>query len=257
MEPKESLLALRKRHGLTQEEMARKLLVTRQAVSRWENGITVPNSDTLKIISALFKVSINAILGQEQNFGKKFPPALEHRKGDYMLSFENIHKEHFPPLRFTGKRYTNKDRVDGGYGAHWREWFEKGWFDALVVLPPLPEEVQTGYIGFMRWKCDFENTFEYWIGTFDLPDTPPPPGYASLDIPESDIGVVWIHGRESDGIYSQHGKCESLLEESGMTVARNIGGDGYTYCFERYHGGRFDTPDSEGRVILDYGIFVE
>lgn len=50
MEVKEILLNLRKNNNLTQEEMAKKLFVTRQAVSRWENGETVPNVDTLKLI---------------------------------------------------------------------------------------------------------------------------------------------------------------------------------------------------------------
>lgn len=62
MEVKDILLNLRKNNNLTQEEMAKKLFVTRQAVSRWENGETVPNVDTLKLISNIFDVSINAII---------------------------------------------------------------------------------------------------------------------------------------------------------------------------------------------------
>ena len=49
--------------GLSQDELAEKVFVTRQAVSRWENGETVPNPDTLKLLSALFDVSINTLLG--------------------------------------------------------------------------------------------------------------------------------------------------------------------------------------------------
>jgi transcriptional regulator with XRE-family HTH domain len=67
MEPKEVLFELRKKNGLSQDEMAEKLFVTRQAVSRWENGETVPNTDTLKIISKTFGVSINTLLGQPLN----------------------------------------------------------------------------------------------------------------------------------------------------------------------------------------------
>ena len=62
----EILLDLRKRNNLSQEEMADKLLVTRQAVSRWENDETVPSTDTLKIISKAFGISINTLLGQPQ-----------------------------------------------------------------------------------------------------------------------------------------------------------------------------------------------
>ena len=67
METKDILLNLRKKHNLSQAEMAEKLFVTRQAVSRWENGETVANTDTLKLISRTFGVSINTLLGQPRN----------------------------------------------------------------------------------------------------------------------------------------------------------------------------------------------
>lgn len=63
METKEVLLNLRKKFNLTQDEMAKKLFVSRQAISRWENGETIPNIDTLKTISKEFNVSINTLLG--------------------------------------------------------------------------------------------------------------------------------------------------------------------------------------------------
>ncbi|MDR1821733.1 MAG: helix-turn-helix domain-containing protein [Oscillospiraceae bacterium] len=67
METKDILLDLRQKNNLTQAKMAEKLLVTRQAVSRWENGETVPNTDTLKIISKTFGVSVNTLLGLPRN----------------------------------------------------------------------------------------------------------------------------------------------------------------------------------------------
>ena len=63
METKDVILELRTRHGLTQEALAEKLYVARQAVSRWETGETVPNIETLKALSLLFDVSINTLLG--------------------------------------------------------------------------------------------------------------------------------------------------------------------------------------------------
>lgn len=63
MDPKDILLQLRTQKGLSQDELAEKLFVTRQAVSRWENGETTPNTETLKRLSALFDVSINTLLG--------------------------------------------------------------------------------------------------------------------------------------------------------------------------------------------------
>ena len=48
METKNVIFELRTKKGLSQEELAQKVMVTRQAVSRWENGETVPNTETLK-----------------------------------------------------------------------------------------------------------------------------------------------------------------------------------------------------------------
>ncbi len=63
MDTKDVLFELRTKNGLSQDELAEKLFVTRQAVSRWENGETVPNTETLKLLSKVFDVSINTLLG--------------------------------------------------------------------------------------------------------------------------------------------------------------------------------------------------
>ena len=63
METKDILKILREGNGLTQEQMAERVRVTRQAVSRWETGETQPNTDTLKLLSREFDVSINTLLG--------------------------------------------------------------------------------------------------------------------------------------------------------------------------------------------------
>ena len=66
METKDVIYSLRTENGLSQDELAEKVFVTRQAVSRWENGETVPNTETLKLLSKLFDVSINTLLGSPQ-----------------------------------------------------------------------------------------------------------------------------------------------------------------------------------------------
>ena len=63
METKDLLRKLREDRGLTQEAMAERLHLSRQAVSRWETGETLPSVDTLKLISQEFSVSINTLLG--------------------------------------------------------------------------------------------------------------------------------------------------------------------------------------------------
>ena len=63
MSTKNTLLELRLQKGWSQDEVAAKVFVTRQAVSRWENGETTPNIETLKLLSQLYDVSINTLLG--------------------------------------------------------------------------------------------------------------------------------------------------------------------------------------------------
>lgn len=63
METKDIIFQLRTKSGLTQDELAEKIFVTRQALSRWETGETMPNTETLKMLSKLFDVSINTLLG--------------------------------------------------------------------------------------------------------------------------------------------------------------------------------------------------
>jgi transcriptional regulator with XRE-family HTH domain len=66
MEKKSIIYDLRKKKGLSQEALAEKVFVTRQAVSRWETGETVPNTETLKLLSKELDVSINTLLGSRR-----------------------------------------------------------------------------------------------------------------------------------------------------------------------------------------------
>ena len=66
------ILELRNKKGLSQEELAEKLYATRQAVSRWENGETVPNTETLKLLSNFFDVSINTLKEPNGDFNEEY-----------------------------------------------------------------------------------------------------------------------------------------------------------------------------------------
>ena len=50
MDAKDVILELRTKKGMSQEDLAKKVFVTRQAVSRWEAGETIPNTETLKLL---------------------------------------------------------------------------------------------------------------------------------------------------------------------------------------------------------------
>lgn len=74
MELSETLLALRRGKGLSQEQLAEELNVSRQAISKWETGQSVPDLDKLVQLSRVFAVSIDELLG---NAPKDAQPTTE------------------------------------------------------------------------------------------------------------------------------------------------------------------------------------
>ena len=87
MEFKDVFTDLRKKAGLSQQAAAERLFVTRQAVSRWERGETVPEVETLGAVSRLFGVSINTLLGSPrtlvcQSCGMPLEDGLLAREAD-------------------------------------------------------------------------------------------------------------------------------------------------------------------------------
>ena len=107
METKNIILELRKKHGLSQDELAEKIYVTRQAVSRWENGETIPGTETLKLLSKLFDVSINTLLGS--------PRQLICQCCGMPLEDENISKESNGEFN---EEYCKWCYTDGEYTYH-------------------------------------------------------------------------------------------------------------------------------------------
>ena len=68
--------ALRKEHGYSQEQMARKLHLTQGAISQWENGLTVPAADQLMALADVFGITVDELLGREQQETPQ-PPARD------------------------------------------------------------------------------------------------------------------------------------------------------------------------------------
>ncbi len=63
---KDVLPTIRKERGITQEELARKVFVTRQAVSRWENGETTPSIDMTKLLAIALDVPVMRLIDMPQ-----------------------------------------------------------------------------------------------------------------------------------------------------------------------------------------------
>ena len=92
MEFHEKLQELRKSRGLTQEELAEALFVSRTAISKWESGRGYPSIDSLKEISSYFSVSIDDLLSGEQLIfiAEKENKSNLNRVCDLLLGFVDL-----------------------------------------------------------------------------------------------------------------------------------------------------------------------
>ena len=80
---KENLVQLRKMKQMTQEDIAEKIGVTRQAVAKWEAGETIPDLDKCRLLAELFEVSLDELANYdpEENMGMSLPPKGKHLFG--------------------------------------------------------------------------------------------------------------------------------------------------------------------------------
>ena len=116
METKRIIFDLRTKKGLSQEELAERVFVTRQAVSRWETGETIPNTETLKLLSKELDVSINTLLGS--------PRRLVCECCGMTLEDSSISKE---PDGFFNEDYCRWCYADGDYTLDiWKKYAEIG-----------------------------------------------------------------------------------------------------------------------------------
>lgn len=124
---KDVILELRTKKGLSQDELAEKLYVTRQAVSRWENGETIPNTETLKLLSKFFDVSINTLLGS--------PRQLICRCCGMPLDDSSISKE--PDVKFN-EEYCKRCYTDGKFTCDYDNTKTRGGRRGFCKLPACP-----------------------------------------------------------------------------------------------------------------------
>ena len=88
----EKLVLLRKQKGLTQQELAETLQVSRQAISRWEVGSAAPSTDNLKELSNLYDVSVDYLLGDDS--GDISVPSDTQEKPKQNVQFGSNKKMH-------------------------------------------------------------------------------------------------------------------------------------------------------------------
>jgi transcriptional regulator with XRE-family HTH domain len=91
MEFNKKLQELRKQKGLTQEELAQALYVSRTAISKWESGRGYPNIESLKAIAAFFSVTVDTLLSSDEIL------TLAEEDGKKKGAKEIIGVLHYPP----------------------------------------------------------------------------------------------------------------------------------------------------------------
>lgn len=96
----EKLKVLRKRFDLSQEELAEKLNVSRQAISKWESDIGLPDTGNLKIISSMFNITIDYLLDNNGDVPllvmREKINITDYSKDGFRGIYDAIAKKHFP-----------------------------------------------------------------------------------------------------------------------------------------------------------------
>ena len=152
METKDIILELRTKAGLSQDELAEKVFVTRQAVSRWENGETTPNTETLKLLSKFFDVSINTLLGSPRQLicqccGMPLEDAAISREAD----------------GFFNEEYCKWCYADGEYMYHDMDELIDVCVQNMASEAFSPEQVRA-YMKELLPKLDYWKTYKYLAG---------------------------------------------------------------------------------------------
>ena len=80
---KDNLKALRKARGLSQQELAEKCNVVRQTVSKWEQGLSVPDSQMLLVLSEVLQVPVNAILEEAPVEAAELAGSIPQRREEW------------------------------------------------------------------------------------------------------------------------------------------------------------------------------
>lgn len=134
MEFHEKLQQLRKEKGLTQEELAQILFVSRTAVSKWESGRGYPNIESLKAIAKCFSVTIDALLSGDEllTIAEEENQQKQSRVRELVFGLLDISVVMFLVLPFFGQK------ADGGVQAV-----------SLLRLTETTPYMRTIYLGFV------------------------------------------------------------------------------------------------------------
>lgn len=130
MAVKDILPLLRKERGITQEDLAKKLFITRQAISRWETGETTPGIDMTKLIARELDVPITDLLEMPENYCQSCG------------------------MMFTGPNQHGHE-LDGSENEDYCRWcYEHGKYTYETTMEDMIEECAPRMAEYMGWTVD-------------------------------------------------------------------------------------------------------
>lgn len=220
----ENIKEFRTKVNLTQDELAEKLNVTRQAISKWENNKGEPDLDMLSNIATALEVSVENLL-----------------YGDRAVRIISVTQEQLPMVRFIGKRYNGNESIY----LKWKSWKDNHWFS---ILENLNIRYANSYIGAKRI---INGGLEYWIGMFFLPDADVPEGFEYIDIDEINLANFQLQGTAHKVTsFETHNLCLDELDKNGMTRFEDH------WCFECFEDATIDYIGTDKAMTMDYKISI-
>lgn len=220
----ENIKKLRIKANLTQDMIAEKLNVTRQALSKWENNKAEPDINMLQNIAIILGVTTEDLIS-----------------GSHMVQINSVSNEKLPDVRLVGKRY----RADESFSLKWKEWKENDWFSTLAN----PESLySSSYVGA---KHIVNGALEYWIGMLCLPNTNIPKGFEYIDIGDINLAVFELQGKAYKlTSFDTHNRCLDELNKNGMTRLEDH------WCFEYFDDKSIDDIGTEKMAAMIYKVSI-
>lgn len=136
---KENLIMLRNIHGYSQEELAEKIGISRQAYAKWESGKTVPDIEKSRLLAEVYGVTIDSLINETELDGKTVLPAPKGKNiwGTVTLNergqivIPKAARDHFELKN--GDRLVLLSSDDEGFALVPAEWFEKQMTDIIQL----------------------------------------------------------------------------------------------------------------------------
>lgn len=162
----EKIKKLRIEHGLTQDELASKLFVKRQTVSKWERDVNEPDIDTIKKLSNIFSISLDDLLDVDE---KEQSTSLKKDRAFKVLFFIQIWLVSFALLNILGMMPFLPSIVPLHFDINWNvDRYSTKWELLVLFLPILIIFIITTiiYIYYQRNKSDTTNLLNRFLGAF-------------------------------------------------------------------------------------------